>query len=308
METVNKNTDEGGLGDSSSSRTSTSSSSTSTSVVDYGPTLQQTTSSISHLDKIQSVGADDKYVYIGREKYPKDELYEAFEGSLNPGLAPPPSRKFANPAPIGLCGFALTTFVLSMFNVNVRSIHIPNVVVGVAMFYGGLVQLLAGLWEVAVENAFAATALCSYGGFWLSFGAIYIPWFGILDAYKDHPDDLSNSMGIYLLAWAIFTYGLTLFTVKSTMMFFALFFFLGHTFLLLSIGAFAQNEGVTKAGGVVGILTSFIAWYNGFAGLSTDQNSYFTLSSLPLPTARCIYRKKNRHDLSKLVKTHSSME
>jgi hypothetical protein len=82
-------------------------------------------------------------------------------------------RKFANPSPLGLMGFAATTFVLSMYNVSARGIHTPNVVLGMALGYGGLVQLLAGMWEFASGNTFAATAFSSYGGFWLSFGCIY---------------------------------------------------------------------------------------------------------------------------------------
>lgn len=82
-------------------------------------------------------------------------------------------RKFANPAPLGLLGFGATTFILSMYNVQARGITTPNVVLGMALGYGGLVQLLAGMWEFAAGNTFGATAFSSYGGFWFSFGALY---------------------------------------------------------------------------------------------------------------------------------------
>jgi succinate-acetate transporter protein len=70
-------------------------------------------------------------------------------------------------------GFGATTFVLSMFNVSARGVTTPNVVLGMALFYGGLVQLLAGMWEFAAGNTFGATAFSSYGGFWLSFACLY---------------------------------------------------------------------------------------------------------------------------------------
>lgn len=242
------------------------------------------------LGKIYTGGDDNEYIYIGRQKFLKSDLFEAFGGTLNPGLAPPSVHKFANPAPLGLSAFALTTFVLSMFNARAQGITVPNVVVGLAMFYGGLVQLIAGIWEIALENTFGGTALCSFGGFWLSFAAIYIPWFGILDAYKDSDNDLNNALGFYLLGWAIFTFGLAVCTMKSTIMFFALFFLLAITFLLLSIGHFVGKVGVTRAGGVLGVIVAFIAWYNAYAGVATKQNSYLLARPIPLPsTERVIF-------------------
>ncbi|CCE62059.1 hypothetical protein TPHA_0B03870 [Tetrapisispora phaffii CBS 4417] len=236
------------------------------------------------LGKIYTSGENNEYVYIGRTKFLKADLYDAFGGTLQPGLAPPSSHKFANPAPLGLSAFALTTFVLSMFNARAQGITTPNVVVGLAMFYGGLVQLIAGIWEIALENTFGGTALCSYGGFWLSFGAIHIPWFGILSAYEGKEAQLQDALGFYLLGWAIFTFGLTICTMKSTVMFFALFFLLAVTFLLLSIGEFAASVGSTRAGGVLGVIVAFIAWYNAYAGVATRQNSYVLARPFALPT------------------------
>lgn len=237
------------------------------------------------IGKIYTCGDNDEYVNIGRQKFLKTDLYEAFGGTLNPGLAPPSTHKFANPAPLGLAAFALTTFVLSMFNARAQGINTPNVVVGLAIFYGGLVQLIAGIWEIALENTFGGTALCSFGGFWLSFGAIHIPWFGILEAYAGTPDELADALGFYLLGWCIFTLGLTICTMKSTVMFFSLFFLLTITFLLLSIGEFTGKVGVTRAGGVLGVIVAFIAWYNAYAGLSNRQNSYLIIRPWQLPTS-----------------------
>lgn len=241
------------------------------------------------IGRIYTTADNEKYIYIGRQRFLISDLYDAFGGTLNPGLAPPSSHKFGNPAPLGLSAFALTTFILSMFNARAQGVVIPNVVVGPAAFYGGLVQLVAGIWEIALENTFGGLALSSFGGFWMSFAAIYIPWFGILEAYEGHEDQLRSALGFYLLGWSIFTFGLTLCTMKSTVAFFALFFLLAVTFLLLSIGNFANNEGCTRAGGVVGVVVAFISWYDAYAGVATKHNTYFIVKKIPLPTNEKVF-------------------
>ncbi|CAG8476027.1 2153_t:CDS:2 [Cetraspora pellucida] len=181
--------------------------------------------------------------------------------------APP---KIANPGPLGLSGFALTTFVLSIHNAGSTDIAAPNITIGLALFYGGLVQLLAGMWEFKTGNTFGATAFSSYGGFWMSFAAILIPGFGI-----------SGSEG---LGHAIVTFLLFLATFRSTGGILLLFLFLTLTFLLLTIGSFTTdtNKIATKIGGVLGIITALIAWYNALAGLVT----YATLPTFDLSGKR----------------------
>ena len=75
----------------------------------------------------------------------------------------------ANPAPLGLAGFAMTTFVLSIFNAHLVSTAGEGVVLGLALAYGGIAQLLAGMWEFRTGNTFGAVAFSSYGAFWISF-------------------------------------------------------------------------------------------------------------------------------------------
>lgn len=236
-----------------------------------------------HLISKVTTSSDGNYVYLGTKKFAKEDLVQAFGGTLNPGLSAPSSHKFANPAPLGLSAFALTTFVLSLANAGAMGVKNDSVVIGLAVFYGGLVQLLAGMWEMTLENTFGALALSSYGGFWMSFGAIHIPWFNIVGSYTADNADLENMLGFYLLGWAIFTFMLTLCTMKSTLAFFSLFFLLAVTFLLLALGKLAGSKGCTTAGGVVGIIVAFIAWYNAYAGLANKQNAYLRVTALPLP-------------------------
>ncbi|ODQ78740.1 hypothetical protein BABINDRAFT_162430 [Babjeviella inositovora NRRL Y-12698] len=234
--------------------------------------------------KIRTSGNNAEWIHIGKQKFLREDLQQAFGGNLNPDkYAAPSSHKFGNPAPLGLSAFALTTFVLSVCNAKAMGITTPNVVVGLAFFYGGFVQFCAGMWEIVLENTFGATALASYGGFWMSYAAIQTDFFGVIAAYEGHEEQLTDALGFYLLAWSIFTYMLCLCTMKSTLAFFLLFFFLANTFLLLSIGAFTGSAGTSQAGGILGIVTAFLGWYNAFSGLANSQNSYITVSALPLP-------------------------
>lgn len=240
-------------------------------------------SGIRDSEKVTRIVHDDDYIIFGNERYLKKDLATAFGGTLNPGLAPPPKHDLANPAPLGLSAFALTTFVLSLVNCRARGVLSPGIVIGLAYFYGGAAQFVAGMFEIAVGNTFGGVALSSYAGFWCSWAAIQTDSFGIVTAYGTDETELRYALGIFLIGWFIFTFFLCVLTLKSTVAFFLLFFFLSITFLLLAIGEFQNKLSVTKAGGVFGILTAFVAWYNAYAGIANSQNSYITVKALPLP-------------------------
>lgn len=225
-----------------------------------------------------------------------DARLTAFGGDFQPGLYRPPTRNFANPAPLGLSAFALTTFVLSLINMGTRDITHPNLVVALAYGYGGLVQLLAGMWEMAVGNTFGATALSSYGGFWLSFAIILTPGGFEIEStlLRYGTGTWFNSFGLYLMGWFIFTFMLLICTLRSTVAFFSLFFTLDLAFLMLGIGYLNHNgiepqNGCIKAGGVFGILAAFLAWYNALAGIADNTNSFFVI-----PVAHFPWSEKGR--------------
>ncbi|KAJ7785492.1 Gpr1 family protein [Mycena olivaceomarginata] len=207
----------------------------------------------------------------------KGNVHDNGAGSRLTG-APRPST-VANPATLGLFSFASTTFILSFYNVTVDGITHPNVVVGMALFCGGLAQLLAGMWEFPRGNVFGATAFTSYGAFWLSFGTIFIPGTGILSAYED-PQELEHALGIYLFSWFIVTFLLLIASLRKSVAFIALFGFLSITFLLLGAGKFTTKAEVTKAGGAFGIITAFIAYYIGLSDLLAAEKA--AVAGLPL--------------------------
>jgi succinate-acetate transporter protein len=201
-------------------------------------------------------------------------------------------KRIANPAPLGLGAFALTTFVLSLINVGARDVHEPNLVVALAFGYGGLVQLLAGMWEMAIGNTFGATALSSYGGFWISFGVILTPSFGIVESYTNKEtgvSDFSDVFALYLWGWFIFTTLCMLLTLRSTIAFASLFIVLDAAFLCLAL---AEQNGASnpsasaalgKAGGAFGLGAAFLAWYNMFAGMADSTNFWFNIPVSHLP-------------------------
>ncbi|KAI0770937.1 FUN34 transmembrane protein [Trametes elegans] len=194
-------------------------------------------------------------------------------------------RKIGNPGPLGLYAFATTTFILSMYNTQARGISHPNVVVGMALFVGGAAQFVAGMWEFATANTFGATAFTMFGGFWMSFGTIFIPGSGITAAYTNS-EELDSALGIYLFAWMIVTALLFIATLRRNMALVILFGSLTITFALLGAGKFDLEHAVAldKAGGAMGIITAFVAYYIGTAEMLSDRRtSWFVLPVGPIP-------------------------
>ncbi|KAJ1823021.1 hypothetical protein LPJ56_000359 [Coemansia sp. RSA 2599] len=192
----------------------------------------------------------------------------------------PQFRQFANPGPLGLSSFALTTFVLSLHNggIGQKFGAPPNVVAGLAFFYGGLCQLLAGMWEFASNNTFGATAFSSYGGFWMAYGVIITPFFGVGEALEAAGGNVkAHAVGIFLLGWVIMTFILFLATLRTNLGLCLLFAFLDITFILLCAGDWTGKGHVTKAGGYFGLFTALIAWYIAASDLIGHHNSFFVL-------------------------------
>src|SRR4051794_1623038 len=120
----------------------------------------------------------------------------------------------ADPGPLGLAAFALTTFVLSMFNADLVGAGGEPIVFGLALAYGGLAQLLAGMWEFRTGNTFGAVAFTSYGAFWLSF-FVFVTFFEDKLPAKD-AGVAGHAVGLYLIAWGIFTAYMFIASLRTT--------------------------------------------------------------------------------------------
>jgi uncharacterized protein len=184
------------------------------------------------------------------------------------------STPAADPAPLGLAGFALTTFLLSGHNAS----WIPDLIwVGPAIFYGGLAQFAAGMWEFRNRNVFGATAFSTYGAFWMGLGLFII--LGVdtsrwLAAYQG--GDLTNALAWFLFAFAVFNTYMLIASVQVNTAVFMVFLTLEITEILLVIGFFQGSHNVANAGynnfwlhagGWAGIVTAAVAWYTSAAGV-----------------------------------------
>lgn len=194
--------------------------------------------------------------------------------------AGPPKSSLGNPGPLGLAGFAATTFILSCYNAGLLVSTTENVVLPMALWYGGAAQFAAGLWEYATNNTFGATAFCSYGAFWLSFATLSEFW-----APKGFASsqDINSAVGIYLLAWTIFTAYMFIGSLRMSYSIIVVFGLLEIAFALLTAGHFNLNPtdaaNLIKAGGWFGIFCAFAAWY---ASAAVVINGTFGAQILPV--------------------------
>jgi len=201
--------------------------------------------------------------------------------TVQPAVQPTASGSgIADPAPLGLAAFALTTFLLSAANANWMTHATGAAFLGYAFFYGGLVQLLAGMWEFRNRNVFGSTAFSSYGGFWIGLGAwvefVKIP---ALNAAAKAPltlaatvSSLNHDVAWILLAFAIFNTYMLLMSAQVNMAVFAVFLTLEITEIVLAAALFSAGSALTtgwiQVGGYVGIVTAAVAWYTSAAGVS----------------------------------------
>jgi hypothetical protein len=209
------------------------------------------------------------------------------EHAVQPSATAVPTSGVADPAPLGLAAFALTTFLLSAKNANWMTHSTANAWLSYAFAYGGLVQLLAGMWEFRNRNVFGAVAFSTYGAFWL--GLFFWVRFVVDPAVAAvRPATLAatvaalnHDLAWILLAFFIFnTYMLILSSQLNTAVF-GVFLTLGLTELILCIGNFilgsAATSGVVQFGGYVGLVTALVAWYTSMAGIANGMGTRIKL-------------------------------
>lgn len=175
-------------------------------------------------------------------------------------------QNFSNPGAVGLGGFALTTFVLNVANAGL----VPQALLAalpLGIFYGGLAQFIAGLFEFRTGNTFGMTAFTGYGSFWMAFAFLmYAPQVHLMSS-----NDLGSILGITFVAWTIFSAIMSLLSFKTkdktTISIFILVFFL---FLLLDIAQYTGSKIVTTVAGYEGIATALMAWYGMYLAIKSQ--------------------------------------
>ncbi len=182
------------------------------------------------------------------------------DSEVTPAVQPAaPATSAADPAPLGLAAFALTTFLLSTVNARwTNGNSAGTAFLGYALAYGGAAQLLAGMWEFRNRNVFGATAFSSYGAFWI----------GLFFWIKNAPAATGHDLGWILLSFAIFNTYMLIFSSQVNLAVFTVFLTLELTEIFLTIGNFTSSPGLTQFGGYLGIITALAAWYTSAAGVA----------------------------------------
>jgi uncharacterized protein len=218
---------------------------------------------MSGIDSIPGNALARELVKLGGNHMSVSEDRESVAPAVQPAAAAAP---VADPGPLGLAAFALTTFLLSAANARwMEGNSAGTAFLGYAFAYGGAIQLLAGMWEFRNRNVFGATAFSSYGGFWI----------GLFVWIRSVPNALTatgHDLGWILLAFAIFNTYMLIMSAQVNLAVFCVFLTLELTEIFLAIGNFTSSVGITQFGGYIGILTALVAWYTSAAGVANGLN------------------------------------
>jgi hypothetical protein len=191
-------------------------------------------------------------------------------------------QKVADPGPLGLAAFAMTTFCLSVSNAGWWHGGGASAAFALALIYGGTAQFAAGMWEFVRKNTFGALAFTSFGSFWIGlYIIIKIPAVPIG----------TDTLAIYLLAWTIFTFYMTIAAMRTNTAILSTFVVLTLTLVALTIGNWgAGHSEMVKVGGYLGVLTAALAWYASAAGVINETHGKVVLPVGPLNRERTINR------------------
>jgi len=192
-------------------------------------------------------------------------------------MASAQTSMIADPAGLGLAAFALTTFLLSLVNAGIMPKAASPIVLAVALTFGGIAQLLAGMWEYRKGNVFGATVFSAYGAFWLSYWA-YVTFFAPSIPAEFH----GVAAGWYLIAWAIFTTLMLVAALRTTVVLATLFAVVDVVFVLLALGDFGWGSAFTTLGGVLGLVASALAFYLCLAAVGSSTFGRPILPNRPL--------------------------
>ncbi|AOA60896.1 Acetate transporter [Komagataella phaffii CBS 7435] len=254
----------------------------SQSISDLAPDVEKG-NPIEQIPTTSTFRHDDQNIYINDTAIPKEEFMYAFGGTLTTGRQSV-HRSFGNPVPAGLAAFSLGTFSLGLILLQARGVTDPTILVGLFLFVAGLVEIIAGIWCIVVENTWASVVFLGYGSFWIAYGCIVTPGLGLAAAY-DTVEDFNNAVAMFLCPWTVLTFILWSCTWKSTWPLTALVFVVFLLFLVLTIGYYTSSAGTIKAGGAVSFVGSILGFYNMYAGIADSTNSYLVVKPLFMPHA-----------------------
>ncbi|KAL6893224.1 GPR1/FUN34/yaaH family domain-containing protein [Trichoderma longibrachiatum] len=245
------------------------------------------------------------------QQYPGYQ-FVPFSNTMDPRAGPhqamvsqvyqPTLGKIGNPGPLGLLGFALTTFCLGLYQCGaglpgsnpLGNVGPDQAVFGVAVFFGGMAQFVAGVMEFVLGNTFGCTLHCSYGAFWLAFAMFLVPTLGIQAAYQGDQRAFSFAVGIFLIIWCFLTIIFFIGALKTNITILLVLGLLALSFFFLSVAQFVSTEHHTaairlnRAGGAFAVFCSMCAFYAGAAGIMLKDTTFvtFPLGEIPYPSVR----------------------
>lgn len=231
------------------------------------------------IHRVHTSGKNNEIVHIGDMAVYKEDLMTVFgEGTYKTG-----GHQFGNPMPLGMVAFGLSSIMTGFFNAKAQGVTVPNVMVGTALFFGGMVQILVAMWELAVGETFGATTFATYGSYYLSFGAIITESFGVPAAYAKEPAMFNKAMGLFCLAWTLLTFVYLLLVFKGPVELTILFVCIFMSFLLSTISYLTGNEACMTAGGVFTVVLGFDGFYLAYLMLANPENAFLRPKPLFFP-------------------------
>ncbi|KAN0080429.1 GPR1/FUN34/yaaH family domain containing protein [Tylopilus felleus] len=213
--------------------------------------------------------------------------------NMDAAPAPPPQmapyqRTYANPAPLGMLAYGTVILCSSILTLGAGNVHTPNLVLVFATFYGGISQTLVGVWEMFLGNTFSATVFTTYGGFNFSYGALYLPQIGLAAAYSVNgvpTQEFYNAIGIYLGIWCLITLLFAIGALRTTLPIVCTLGFTVLSLAFLAANAFTGITHLATAGGALGIIAAFGAYYATLSMFWTQTTTFSFIRLPPLVTA-----------------------
>jgi succinate-acetate transporter protein len=190
----------------------------------------------------------------------------------------PLTTTLGNPTPAGMFAFAGTMLLMALYNLGAGGVTVPNVLVGMLVFAGGIAQFMVAMWEIARGNTLFATCFLTFSTFWLSYAAVLIPSFGVMEAYAKNPEQISKAIGLYLFVWFITIFLHLPAVIGKSHLFTVLLSFASLAVLILSCGMYLTNHALSVVGNSLLLVVCSLAYYIGLAGLlASDPGSAFNL-------------------------------
>ncbi|KAF8326981.1 GPR1/FUN34/yaaH family-domain-containing protein [Cantharellus anzutake] len=203
---------------------------------------------------------------------------------------PPAHRKHGNPAPLGLLSFGTGFFMASAFTLNVRGVHVPNMVVPVLIFFGGIMQLGVGLWEMFTGSTFGATVFSAYGSFNLTYAGIFLPALGVIDAYVGPDgkidDQFDQAVAIYLFAWMMVSLVFLVGALRTNAAIISTLVCASVAFCFFAIHSMNASNGARIAGSAFGIGAAACAWWAALSGFWTRDSTFTWVRVNPIDLSR----------------------